>query len=100
MLHNPAEIEQIEEKAKADMSRDSSHIHYFFGCHEDYPQFFILVYIYRDRKPIKELVKVRSMGLYFHEQQFQNLKDLVIWFKEHLKEKEYQRYCKSTMIKK
>ena len=93
-------VEQIEEKVKTDMARDLTHIHYFFGCHEDYPQFFILVYIYKDKKPIKELIKVRSMGLYFHGEQFQNVKDLIIWFKEHLKDREYQRYAKNTAIKR
>lgn len=78
---NSVSIDQIEERVKADMSRDASHIHYFFGCSEEYPQFFILVYIYKDKRPIKELIKVRSQGLFFHEQQFQNVRDLIVWFK-------------------
>ena len=52
--------------------------------------------MYKDKKPIKELIKVKSSGLYFHEQQFSNIKDLITWFKEHLKEKEYQKYVKNA----
>lgn len=82
------------------MSRDSSHIYYYFGASEDYPQYFILVYMYKEKKPIKELIKVRSTGLYFHDQQFQNIRELINWFKEHLRDKEYQKYVKAYSLKK
>ncbi len=38
---------------------------------------------------------MKSSGLYFHEQQFSTIRDLIAWFKEHLKEKEYQKYVKN-----
>lgn len=82
------------------MQANNNNIYYYFACSPEYPQYFILIYMYKDKRPIKELIKVRSTGLYFHEQQFQNLKDLIIWFKEHLKEKEYQKYVKNYAIKK
>lgn len=74
-------LDQIEEKAKSDMARDPSHIHYFFGCDPEYPLFIILVHIYRDKKTVKELIKVRSSGLAFHQQEFFNIRDLIGWFK-------------------
>ena len=77
------------------MSHDNSLIYYYFGVSEEYPQFFMLIYMYKDKKSIKELIKVKSSGLYFHDQQFSNVRDLITWFKEHLKEKEYQRYAKN-----
>ena len=48
------------------MQNDSSHIYYYFGVSEDYPQYFLLIYMYKDKKPIRELIKVKSSGLYFH----------------------------------
>jgi hypothetical protein len=42
------------------------------------------------------LIKVRSSGFYFHDQQFSTTRDLIAWFKEHLKEKEYQKYVKNA----
>jgi len=69
------------------MLNDSSHIYYYFATSEEYPQHFLLIYMYKDKKPIRELVKVKNNGLYFHDQQFANIRDLIIWFKEHLKEK-------------
>ncbi len=54
--------------------------------------------MYKDKRPIRELIKVKSSGLYFHDQQFSNVRDLITWFKEHLKEKEYQKYVKNMNI--
>jgi hypothetical protein len=52
--------------------------------------------MFKDRSPIRELIKVRSSGFYFHDQQFSTTRDLIAWFKEHLKEKEYQKYVKNA----
>lgn len=52
--------------------------------------------MFKDRNPIRELIKVRSSGFYFHDQQFSTTRDLIAWFKEHLKEKEYQKYVKNA----
>lgn len=35
------------------MLADSSHIYYYFAVSEDYPQFFLLIYMYKDKKPIR-----------------------------------------------
>lgn len=79
------------------MLADSGHIYYYFGASEDYPQYFVLIYMYKEKKPIRELIKVKYSGLFFHDQQFASLRDLITWFKEHLKDKDYQRYAKNAM---
>jgi len=63
------------------MIADSAHIHYFFAVSEEFPQYFLLIYMYKEKKPIRELIRVKSSGLYFHEQQFYNIRDLIAWFK-------------------
>ena len=74
-------VEEIENTIKKDLTTDSSHIYYYFGVSEEFPQFFLLIYMYKDKKPIRELIRVKSSGLYFHEQQFSNIRDLIAWFK-------------------
>jgi hypothetical protein len=81
---------------KRETKNDSSHIYYYFGVSEDYPQFILLIYMFKDPKPNRELIKVRSSGFYFHDQQFSSTRDLIAWFKEHLKEREYQKYVKTA----
>lgn len=83
----PLTIEQIEDKVKAEMNKDPSHIQYFFGASAEYPQFFIIVYMYKEKKPTKELLKIRNSGISFHDEQFPSLRELIVWFKEHLKER-------------
>jgi hypothetical protein len=85
---------------KMEMSKDPNLIHYYFGCSAEYPQYFLLIYMYRDKRPIKELIKVRNNGLYFHQDVFPNIRELISWFKEHLKDKKYQAFAKSYAIKK
>lgn len=96
----PLPLEQIEEKVRTEAAREQSYIQYFFGCSPEYPQFFILVYMYREKKPVKELIRVKSDGLYFHDQVFRNIRELISFFKEHLKDRKYQSYVKSTALKK
>jgi len=60
----------------------------------------MLIYMYRDKKPIKELIKVKNTGLYFHDQVFSNIRELIAWFKGHCKEKDYQSFVKKYSIKK
>lgn len=88
----------MENTVKRDMSSDGGHIYYYFAVSEEYPQYFLLLYMYKEKRPIKELIKVRSSGLYFHDQQFSNVRDLIAWFKEHLKTKEYQKYVKNMNV--
>jgi hypothetical protein len=56
----------IEEKVRQEANREQTYIQYFFGCTAEYPQFFVLVYLFRERKPTKELIRVKNDGLHFH----------------------------------
>ena len=49
---------------------------------------------------IKELIKVRNSGMYFHDQVFSNLRELISWFKIHFKDREYQAFVKKYSLKK
>lgn len=89
-------IETIENQTRRETKQDSSHIYYYFGVSEEYPQFILLIYMFKDKNPTRELIKVRSSGFYFHDQQFSTTRDLIAWFKEHLKEREYQRYVRNV----
>lgn len=43
----PMPLDQIEEKIKLESTSSQQYIQYFFGCSPEYPQFFILVYMYK-----------------------------------------------------
>jgi ABC-type Zn uptake system ZnuABC Zn-binding protein ZnuA len=52
-FHNLVSLEQIENQVKRETQSDNSHIYYYFGVSEDYPQYVLLMYMYKDKKPIR-----------------------------------------------
>lgn len=52
-----------------------------------------MAYVPRD-KVIKEFIKVRPKGFYFHEQNQTPFISLVNWFKDNWQTKDYQRFLK------
>ena len=53
----------------------------------------MLAYVPRERV-IKEFIKVRPKGFYFHEQNLAPFQQLVNWFKDQWQTKDYQRFLK------
>lgn len=64
---------------------------------EAYPQYVVLGYIPRNAM-IKELIKVKARGYFFHHQYFSNLNELINWFKKEFRTPDYQRYLKKTSM--
>lgn len=46
----------------------------------------------KESKFVKELIRVKDTGLMFHDQSFDNLKELTNWFKTNFTQKDYQKY--------
>ena len=86
------ELQKVLEKEKAE---ESAKIPYKFTVVETYPQYVVLGYIPRNTM-IKELIKVKARGYFFHHQYFSNLNDLINWFKKEFRTQDYQRYLKKT----
>lgn len=72
-----------EKKAKP------SNIPYYFAVSPQYPQFFILAYLPKE-EIIKEFIKVKPKGLFFHEAYHVNMNYLVSWFKRHYTDRVYK----------
>lgn len=68
-------------------------IPYRFSILPLYPQHIVLAYIPRE-KVIKEFIKVRPKGFYFHEQNHAPFQTLINWFKDNWSTKEYQKNAK------
>jgi hypothetical protein len=50
----------------------------------------------KESKIVKELIRVKDNGLFFHDQNFSNLKELTMWFKTNFTTKDYQKYIPKT----
>jgi hypothetical protein len=88
-------MEAIEKRLKDDNEKDRSIIHYLFGCFADYPQYIVLFYTQND-KIIKEFIKVKNFGLYFHDSYHGSLKELIGWFKSNFLKDDYKKFVKKT----
>lgn len=90
------ELDIIENYMLEDRTRDNKRIPYYVGCFEASPQYVVLCYMLNKNDTIKEFIKVKPMGLFFHNEYFASLKTLIPWFKENFKSSEYQRYLKKV----
>lgn len=53
----------------------------------------VLAYVPRE-KVIREFIKVRPKGFYFHDQSHAPFQTLINWFKDNWSSRDYQRYAK------
>lgn len=85
--------EDLEETLKEEKASDKGRIPYRFTILPQYQQHIVMAYVPRE-KVVKEFIKVRPKGFYFHEQNQAPFITLVNWFKDNWQTKDYQRYLK------
>ena len=61
----------MEEELLEDKERDPKHIPYYFACFENAPQYIVLGYMPKKEQSIKEYIKVKPQGLFFHNHYFE-----------------------------
>lgn len=93
LTENPARIEEI---IKTEKEENNKLIPYRFGLSVEAPQHVVLYYAPKDYSIVKEYAKVRPNGLYFHDKTYQNLSQLISWFKSNYHRPEYHKYLKHT----
>ena len=82
-------IDHLEVMLRAEKKAAPSSIPYYFTITQHYPQFLVLCYLPRERI-IKEFIKVKPKGLFFHESYHPNINFLISWFKRHYADNTYQ----------
>jgi hypothetical protein len=79
-------------KEKAD---DPQKIPYRLTLLDTYPQYLILGYVPKDTL-VKEFIKVKPRGFFFHHQYFLAMPELLNWFKAQFRSPDYQRYLRKA----
>jgi transcription elongation factor SPT6 len=90
-------LDELQKSLEQEKAEDTAKIPYKFTIVETYPQYVVLGYIPRNSM-IKELIKVKARGFFFHHQYFSNLNELINWFKKEFRSPDYQRYLKKTPL--
>jgi hypothetical protein len=86
-------FEELEERVKEEKKEQPQRIPYRFSILPQYPQHIVLAYVPRE-KVVKEFIKVRPKGFYFHDQSHAPFQTLINWFKDNWSSRDYQRAVK------
>ena len=87
-------LEEFEKRLKDDKNKDPALVHYLLTILPEYPQYVILGYCPKINSVIKEYIKVKPRGLFFHGDYFSSIEDLVVWFKKNYGEESYREYLR------
>ena len=85
--------DQLEQELKMEKREDPARIPYRFSILPTYPQYIVLGYVPKERV-VKEFIKVRPRGFYFHEDNHAPFQKLINWFKENWRKEKYQHHLR------
>ena len=89
------DLDELKKALENEKSEDNSRIPYRFSILDKYPQYIILAYIPK-KDVVKEFIKVKPRGYFFHHQYHYPFQNMINWFKQEFRTKEYQRYIRKT----
>ncbi|CAG9322903.1 unnamed protein product [Blepharisma stoltei] len=85
---NSASLTVLENLISQEKTTRPTTVPYYFAVTPHYPQYFVLLYQKTDQI-IKEFIKVKPKGLFFHEAYHPNMGFLISWFKRHCNDLSY-----------
>jgi len=92
-MRNATSTEEVRARLELEKKDNASVIPYKFAILENYPQHVVLCYIPRANM-VREFVKVKPNGYWFHQKAHTSVQALTAWFKQNFKDSEYRKYAK------
>lgn len=89
-------LKDIDNKLVSEKQKDPIYIHYLFTLNSSCPQYFILAYIPKPNSVVKEYIKIKPRGLFFHNLYFFDLNEVAKYFKTNYSKEDYRMYVKKT----
>ena len=86
-------IEELENKLKEERA-NKNYTPYMFTIISEFPQFIIMGHCAKIGHVVKEYIKVKPGGLFFHNEFFANLEELANWFKRNYTTESYRDYLR------
>lgn len=86
-------VEEFENKLKEERA-NKNYTPYLFTILSEYPQFIIMGHCAKIGQVVKEYIKVKPSGLFFHNEFFTNLEDLANWFKRNYTTESYREFLR------
>jgi transcription elongation factor SPT6 len=88
-------LEELQKTVEQEKEEDASRIPYKFTVLDKYPQYIIMAYIPK-KELVREFIKVKPRGYFFHHQYHYPFQNMINWFKQEFRSREYQRYLRKT----
>ena len=89
--------EDLKQSLVREKEMDAARIPYRFTISEKYPQYVIMGYIpKKDNVLIREFIKVKPRGYFFHHQYHYPFQNMINWFKKEFNTVDYKRYVKKA----
>jgi len=89
-------LDDLKKGIEQEKAEDSSRIPYKFTILDKYPQYVILAYIPK-KEVVKEFIKIKPRGYFFHHQYHYPFQNMINWFKQEFKSRDYQRYLRKAL---
>ena len=84
----------MEEFLKGEQKKNPKNIPYRFTILTEYPQHVVLSYISPSKRVIKEFIKVRPRGFWFHNMNHISFDHMIAWFKSNYRDMSYRKFVK------
>eukprot|EP00826_Nyctotherus_ovalis_P033985 TRINITY_DN2781_c0_g4_i9.p1 TRINITY_DN2781_c0_g4~~TRINITY_DN2781_c0_g4_i9.p1 ORF type:complete len:1481 (+),score=370.11 TRINITY_DN2781_c0_g4_i9:244-4686(+) len=91
---NNRSLKFLKDYASLKREENPELIAYYLGIVPDYPQYIVLVICPREGDVITEYAKVKPEGYYFHDRYFDNIEELIDYFKKHFASTEYRLFLR------
>jgi transcription elongation factor SPT6 len=87
-------VEEMERKLKDEKTREPGIVHYLLTILPDFPLYIIIAYIPKPNHVIKEYIKIKPRGYFFHDDYFADIDRLIFWYKSNYGQDSYREYVK------
>lgn len=88
-------FEDLRRSLETEKEEDGSRIPYKFTVVDKYPQFVVLAYMPK-KEMVKEFIKIKPRGYFFHQQYHYPFQNMINWFKQEFRSRDYQRFVRKT----
>ena len=89
-------LDELKKALETEKAEDASRIPYRFTILDKYPQYVIMAYIPK-KELIREFIKIKPRGYFFHHQYHYPFQNMINWFKQEFRSRDYQRYVRKAV---
>jgi len=88
-------FEEMKQAVETEKAQEQARIPYRFTVFDKYPQYVVMAYLPK-KEVVKEYIKIKPRGYFFHQQYHYPFQNMINWFKQEFKTRDYQRFVRKA----